>query len=272
MNLRLRHRDGEFVVEPVELEGPPPTGYREIRVERTLLDLSDPSLVAVTGVARPPMDGERVVALTDQLQDSVFAQEETCIPLDHDDQELSSLLLPFVIEGLLASQAADPDFGWDCLILGSGIRASVLSMLAPLAGARRVSSTVHPRGYFERHPPDPEWPGTHVVMVATGDNRLVESALSSAPERSVLVLLGGQSDRHTVGVNFYETVHRKNTTLVGANLKATQPLAQRARKLLRMRLEKPIEPKTVRLEQGSRFTKGDGLLLLDWTSPPGTLS
>lgn len=258
MSLRIdRDQAGLFVV-PLESSNPP-RGQRRVKIEYTLCDLRDEP-VAVSGVGVIDAQGDeaeggrdRVAVLTDELQDELFVSDSKVIPLTGFDDPLKALLVPLVVEGLVAIDSAAPDVGWDCIIVGSGVRSEVLRALAPFAGARRIVSIPDPKRDLGGVDLAADGPGTAVFLVAVGENRTIGTLLPFVPENSVVVLLGGEPGEPT-GVSFYEEIHRKNVKLVGTAYRASAKVARRATDLIRSRLRlDDLEPPVVPVFRGAKL-------------------
>ena len=197
---------------------------------------------------------------------------------------LHAVLLPAVVQALRAIEAI-PDLGWIAVVAGDGVRAELLSGLLLHAGTRRTIRVMPVAGEAAGLLADEtiaasalkqeelrgllRGPTAPVVAFETRGHPDDQLALLDAlPAGSHLVLLESVGPEARAAVDFYQSVHRKNTAVYGIPL--SDPLdARRCDRALQLLGKPPFDtwrPDVTRVPaQRGRVPGADRLLLLTWS-------
>ena len=262
-----------------------------IQATHTLVDTRDGGRgLSVLGPLDPPDHGDhaslRVAMPTSEVTNHPLIGDRPIVEVPGPTEPLSGLLVPMVAEILTAFTRAALDPGWDCVVIGSDLRAELVSFLGNIMGARSltavrsgaISGVLSSSLSGQVFDSDAEgWgelladhlaerPGPVLAFDTTGVGSAVNAALAALPARSQIALFG-PSAPGPVSVDFYRDIHAKNVTLLGIESRLGDGEASRALSLIEDRLIVAMQPEVGRVEgrEGSIIpTIPQRLVVLNW--------
>ena len=262
-----------------------------VHATHTLVEIGDESRgLSVLGSLDPPDQGDhgslRVAMPTPEVTNHPLIGDRPIVEVPGPTEPLSGLLVPMVAGILKAFTRAALDPGWDCVVIGSDLRAELVSFLGNIMGARSLTavrsgaisgvlSSSSPGQVFDSDAEGwfdlladhlAERPGPVLAFDTTGVGSEVNAALAALPARSQIALFGPSSPG-SVSVDFYRDVHRKNVNLLGVEPHLDNGAASRALSLIDKRLIAAIQPQValVEVHEDSIIpSRPQRLVVLDW--------
>lgn len=219
------------------------------------------AVTAVGHLEAEPDDPTTYVAyFTDSVREQDVVQKGQLVPLGFDLPSPLMTLVPILSRLFTALDEGRVDVGWSGYLVGSGVASRVLHALAPVVGARRlvdVDSTAHVADLPDRS-------GRDLFIVTDPEQSRLITLLASIPDGSLVALLVPPVGTSPQPVNFYDTIHRKSLTLLGAGGSQTT-VHQRAVRFGEMRLDGLADLPVHDAAGDNTFEPGDHpALILKW--------